>query len=66
MSIKNPLFLFLISISLVNVLSVKARYIIANQDVSKTSNKFSGFTIDFRGIDTPDQLVFITMANGFN
>ena len=55
MSIKNPLFLFLISISLVDVLSVMARYLSSQLDLSKTNNKFSAFTIDFRGIDTPDQ-----------
>ena len=55
MSIKNPFILVLLLISIVNVLSVKARYLVSKQDLSKTSNKFSAFTIDFIGIDTPDQ-----------
>ena len=44
-----------ISISLVNVncSNTKARYLASNVAISKTSQKFTTFSIDFRGIDTP-------------
>ena len=43
------LILFLIG----NVLCPYGRYLVSQPDLSKTSQKFEGFTIDFRGIDTP-------------
>ena len=54
MSIKKPLDILIILISLVNILcGTKARYLSSNLDISKTSKKFTTFSIDFRGIDTP-------------
>ena len=55
MVIKKSLITFIISISLVNVLcsNTKARYLSSQLDLSKTSKKFTTFSIDFRGIDTP-------------
>ena len=53
MSIKHIFIFLIIIISLVNVLSTKARKISSLPDLSETSKKFLAFTIDFRGIKTP-------------
>ena len=54
--ISNKLFAISIFLfSLVYVTCPMAKNIYSNPDLSKTSKKFEGFTIDFRGIDTPDQ-----------
>jgi len=54
MFIKKPLIILIILISLVNVLcDTKARYLTSKLDISKTSQKFTTFSIDFRAIDAP-------------
>ena len=50
--------LFIISIfllSLVYVTCPKAHNIYSDPDLSNTSKQFEGFTIDFKGIGTPDK-----------
>ena len=50
--------LFIISIfllSLVYVTCPKAHNIYSDPDLSNTSKQFEGFTIDFKGIETPDK-----------
>ena len=42
----------LFSSLLISVFSVRSRKIVSNIDISDTRKKFSGFSIDFRGIDT--------------
>ena len=49
----NKAFVFLIICSSY-VICPMAKNIYSNPDLSKTSRQFEGFTIDFRGIDTPD------------
>ena len=53
MLLQKYLILLILLISLVNVLSTYGRYIGSNPDISKTSKKFSAFTIDFIGTKTP-------------
>ena len=53
MLIEKPLVILVLLISLDNILCVKARKIVSSPDLSKTSKKFTTFTVDFRGIDTP-------------
>ena len=53
MFLQKYLILLILLISLVNVLNTYGRYIGSNLDLSKTSEKFSAFTIDFKGIETP-------------
>ena len=51
----NKIFIALIISILVSfVISPMAKNIYSDPDLSKTSKKFDGFTIDFRGIDTPN------------
>lgn len=51
----NQIFTLLIFlISLIFVICPMSKNIYSNPDLSKTSRKFEGFSIDFRGIDTPD------------
>ena len=51
----NLILVFLIISILVSfVISPMAKNIYSDPDLSKTSKKFDGFTIDFRGIDTPN------------
>ena len=51
----NKIFIALIiSILFSFVISPMAKNIYSDPDLSKTSKKFDGFTIDFRGIDTPN------------
>ena len=49
----NKVFLFLI-LSLSFVICPMAKNIYSDPDLSKTSRQFEGFTIDFRGVDTPN------------
>ena len=44
----------LIIISLTYVICPMAKTIYSNPDLSKTSNQFEGFSIDFKGINTPN------------
>ena len=54
MVIKKPLIVLIILISLANALcGTKAKYLGSIPDLSKTSKKFTTFSIDFRAIDTP-------------
>jgi hypothetical protein len=53
MLIEKPLVVLVLLISLHNILCVKARKISSYPDLSKTSKKFTTFTVDFRGIDIP-------------
>jgi len=51
----NKRFYILISILIISFVTCPmAKNIYSNPDLSKTSGKFEAFTIDFRGIDTPN------------
>ena len=55
MTVNRIIFIaIIISILVSFVISPMAKNIYSDPDLSKTSRKFDGFTIDFRGIDTPN------------
>jgi len=54
MANKTRIIFILSSILSTIIICPSAKNIYSTPDLSKTSNKFEGFTIDFRGIDTPD------------
>ena len=51
---KTRILFLLTSFLLTFIICPSAKNIYSTPDISKTSNKIEGFTIDFRGIDTPD------------
>ena len=53
MVIKKTFQIFIILFFIENVLCPYGRYLVSQPDLSKTSQRFEAFTIDFRGIDTP-------------
>ena len=50
----NKVFLFSVLLLLYHVTCPMAKNIYSDPDLSKTSGQFEAFTIDFRGIDTPN------------
>lgn len=58
MSRKEQFIIIILLISIATVFSTKGRTIVSYPDLSKTSKKFSGYTIDFRAIDAPAHTYF--------
>ena len=54
MSYNKSLLCLILILSITFVICPMAKNIYSDPDLSKTSKQFEGFTIDFRGIDTPD------------